>query len=298
MKTNRCTTGIIKIISLVILFITSPIIAQSHAEYYPLQIGNKWFYKETDYEGDLNPTPPLISYHSREVVGDTIMANGIKYYVIGESGGTHYERYDTLSNEIIYYSNSGSQAHEERIYSLNYIKNSTVVWNSSFGGMTFQINIYQQAYSDTATIMLLGSGFEEQGISFKRYIGINYNSISYDFGYNNSNLIGYRINGKEWGQLTSVNVNNNITPEYRLEQNYPNPFNPVTIIEFSIAKSSWVRLNIYNALGQLVSTILDKQLSPGRHKAVFNGSKFTSGIYFYQLITDNYKSTKKLILLK
>lgn len=288
-----------KIISLVILFITSSIIAQSHAEYYPLQVGNKWFYEVSNTDYSPVPTPPSISYFAKEVIGDTIMDNGNKYYVIHENGSIQYERYDTLTNEIRYYSMGSNPGNEASIYSLNYKNDSTIVWKSSYNpSITFHISFEQQTSSDTSFVNMYGDGLTMQFVSFEKYIGINNIRYSYDFGYSNSNLMGYRINGKEWGHLTGINVNKNITPEYRLEQNYPNPFNPVTTIEFAIAKSSWVKLNIYNSLGQLISTILDKQLSPGQHKVIFDASSYTSGIYFYQLITDIYKSTKKLILLK
>jgi len=282
-----------KAISLIILFISSSIIAQSRAEYYPLQIGNKWVYKTTYYDVG----PPSISYYSKEVIGDTTMDNGIKYSVILENGYKHYERFDTLTNEIIYYSYSDNRSNDIPRYSLNYIKDSTVNWNSSFGGMKFQITFYQIPSSDTSTINLIGDGLVSVYVSFKKYIGIVYQSFS-EISLSSNNLIGYRINGKEWGHLTGVSNIKNIVPDYKLEQNYPNPFNPTTTIEFAIAKSSRVKLNVYNSLGQLITTILDKQLLPGQHKAVFDGSNYTSGVYFYQLITDNYKSTKKFILLK
>jgi len=281
-----------KSIGLIILFISSSIIAQSRVEYYPLQIGNKWVYKTTYYEVG----PPSISYYSKEVIADTTMDNGIKYFVILENGYKHYERFDTLTNEISYYSNAGSQAHDEPIYSLNYIKDSTVIWNSS-DHMTYKISFYQQAYSDTSIINLSGSGPVDKFLSFKKYVGIIYNRVS-EISIEEFTLIGTRINGKEWGQLTGVKVNINIPADYKLEQNYPNPFNPTTTIEFAIIKSSRVKINVYNSLGQLISTILDKQLLSGQHKVVFDGSNYTSGVYFYQLISDNYKSTKKFILLK
>lgn len=142
-----------KTISLIILFISSSIIiAQSRAEYYPLQKGNKWIYKTTFYEVG----PPSITYYSKEVIGDTIMENGIKYFTLLEHGIRNYERFDTLSNEIIYYNpNAGT---EWTKYSLNYIKDSTVVWNSSFLAMTYKITFSQQTPSDTSYIILDGDG--------------------------------------------------------------------------------------------------------------------------------------------
>jgi hypothetical protein len=288
-----------KSIGLIILFISSSIIAQSRAEYYPLQIGNKWVYKVTDYEGDVSPTPPSISFHSKEVIGDTVMDNGKKYFVILENGVNEYERFDTLTNEIIYYSsNAGSQVNEEQIYSLNYIKDSTVVWNSSFGGMKFQITFYQMPSSDTSTINLIGDGLGSVNVSFKKFIGIVYNSYSYDFGVSYSNLIGYRINGKQWGQLTGVNTNLNIVSDYKLEQNYPNPFNPTTKIMYKLPKEGMVSLKIYDMLGREVKTLVNEHKNAGSYNIEFNANHLTSGIYFYRLTSGNFTQVKKLILIK
>jgi len=90
---------------------------------------------------------------------------------------------------------------------------------------------------------------------------------------------------------------------YRLNQNYPNPFNPETIIKYSIAKSEWVKIIIYNNLGQRVKTLIDKRLDIGYHEAKWDatndvGNKVGSGIYFYVMRSGNYRNIKKMILLK
>jgi hypothetical protein len=282
-----------KTISLIILFISSSIIAQSRAEYYPLQVGNKWVYKTTFYE--VGPTPS-ISFYSKEVIGDTTLDNGIKYFVILENGYKHYERFDTLTNEISYYSNAGSQAKDVPIYSLNYIKDSTVIWNSS-DHMTYKISFNQQTSSDTSYIYLNGDGLIEVSISFKKYVGIDYQNI-FEISSSTSTLIGSRINGKEWGQLTGVNINRNIVSDYKLEQNYPNPFNPTTTIVYEIPVYSHVKITIYNSLGEMIRVLQDKYVSPGIRKLNFNAGSLASGVYYYQLITEGKVLTKKLLLIK
>ena len=281
-----------KTISLIILFISSSIIiAQSRAEYYPLQKGNKWIYKTTFYEVG----PPSITYYSKEVIGDTIMENGIKYFTLLEHGIRNYERFDTLSNEIIYYNpNAGT---EWTKYSLNYIKDSTVVWNSSFLAMTYKITFSQQTPSDTSYIILDGDGLVGEQVSFKNNIGINYQSI-YEVSVSYTNLIGTILDGKEWGHLTGVNTNKKIVTDYKLEQNYPNPFNPNTTIVYEIPVYSHVKITVYYSLGQRIRILLDKYVSPGSYKLNFNASGLSSGVYFYQMLTNEKVLTKKLILLK
>jgi subtilisin family serine protease len=89
---------------------------------------------------------------------------------------------------------------------------------------------------------------------------------------------------------------------FALMQNYPNPFNPATTIEFSLPEKSDVTLNIYSALGELVTTLATGDFDAGYHTINFDASKLTSGTYMYQ-ITANYDgkiftSTKKMSLVK
>jgi hypothetical protein len=83
-----------------------------------------------------------------------------------------------------------------------------------------------------------------------------------------------------------------------LKQNYPNPFNPQTNIEFSIAKPGIVKILVYDVLGKEVGVLVNEFKNAGRHKIVFDGSNYSSGIYFYRIITNQYSQTKKLLLLK
>ena len=83
-----------------------------------------------------------------------------------------------------------------------------------------------------------------------------------------------------------------------LAQNYPNPFNPTTKIEFSIPKSSRVRISVYNSLGEKVETLINSNLSAGEHSITFKGNNLASGIYIYKLISDNIVRVRKMMLLK
>ncbi len=85
---------------------------------------------------------------------------------------------------------------------------------------------------------------------------------------------------------------------FNLYQNYPNPFNPTTMIQFSIAKPSKVQLKIYNSIGREIMTLVDNQLNTGVHTVNFNAANLPTGVYFYRLITNEYSSTKKMLLIK
>jgi hypothetical protein len=116
--------------------------------------------------------------------------------------------------------------------------------------------------------------------------------------------------------LTNVENNSNTIPtSYSLQQNYPNPFNPTTKIKFDIPSNvkretsdvlfplrkggeGVVTLKIYDILGKEIATLVNEQLAPGTYEVTFDGSEFPSGVYFYQLKTNNFSETKKLLLIK
>lgn len=97
--------------------------------------------------------------------------------------------------------------------------------------------------------------------------------------------------------LTNKNSKNE-TPHYILKQNYPNPFNSLTKIEYVLSEPCNVKMNIYDSAGRLVKTIGNNYKSSGNYHLLFDGKELSSGIYFYQLITDNTIKTKSMILLK
>jgi hypothetical protein len=89
-----------------------------------------------------------------------------------------------------------------------------------------------------------------------------------------------------------------IPTEYNLFQNYPNPFNPATTIEFSIPKSEFISLKVYDILGEEVATVVADRLSAGNHKYTWDTTGLAGGIYFYRLESGSFTETKKMILLK
>ncbi len=130
--------------------------------------------------------------------------------------------------------------------------------------------------------------------------------------YSNTNLATASTDGLHLGDLnwypqekatwlTSIErkTGEEIPNKFSLSQNYPNPFNPTTVIEFSISETQKVTLDVYNALGQKVQTLVNKKLSAGSYKYSFNASKLSTGVYFYKIKTGNsFAQTKKMLLIK
>jgi len=112
---------------------------------------------------------------------------------------------------------------------------------------------------------------------------------------------GYSVWRRELSDITT-DINEKadiIIPEvFILNQNYPNPFNPITTIRYSIPKSSFVILKVYDILGNEVASLVNQEKPIGNYEVKFDASRLASGIYFYQLKADGFSDTKKLILMK
>jgi photosystem II stability/assembly factor-like uncharacterized protein len=85
---------------------------------------------------------------------------------------------------------------------------------------------------------------------------------------------------------------------YLLSQNYPNPFNPTTKIEFSIPKSGFVTLRVFDITGRQVSILVNEKLNAGKYSYNWSGSGLSSGVYFYKIESDKFTAVKKMVLIK
>ena len=97
---------------------------------------------------------------------------------------------------------------------------------------------------------------------------------------------------------TELEVVIEIFYDFNLEQNYPNPFNSNTVINYSLPSTTFVRLILYNNLGEEVKELVREEQSAGIYKHLLNAEDLPSGVYFYKLTTNNFTNTKKMILLR
>ncbi len=94
-----------------------------------------------------------------------------------------------------------------------------------------------------------------------------------------------------------------VPADFGLAQNFPNPFNPSTTIKYYTPKNSFVTLKIYDMLGREIATLVNEQIPPGYHEAIWNGldgkgESVSSGVYIYRLTAGSFSQTKKMNLLK
>ena len=99
--------------------------------------------------------------------------------------------------------------------------------------------------------------------------------------------------------LTGVDeILSGLPSKYDVYQNYPNPFNPSTVIKYEVPQNSFVNINVYDILGNKISTLVNQEKPAGRYELKFDASNLPSGIYFYIIRAGSFSQTKKMMLMK
>lgn len=101
-------------------------------------------------------------------------------------------------------------------------------------------------------------------------------------------------------EVDAVGIDENLDGpvSYSLDQNYPNPFNPSTTIKYSLAEDGLTTLKIYNVLGQEIYSLVNEIQKAGSYNVNFDASSLSTGVYYYQIKSENFISTKKMMLIK
>ncbi|RPI19738.1 MAG: T9SS C-terminal target domain-containing protein [Ignavibacteriae bacterium] len=110
-------------------------------------------------------------------------------------------------------------------------------------------------------------------------------------GYDGPFTIG--INGP-----IGINFRNMEIKGYALNQNYPNPFNPGTLISYSIPETKKVMLEVYDVLGNKITTLVDAVQRAGNYEVQFDAQNISSGFYFYKLTAGDFVQAKEMLLIK
>jgi len=189
-----------------------------------------------------------------------------------------------------------------QIYDLKY-KGSGDPADSSNWDLNIIFDIYE--YSGFSPDSLQGVSTIDPRLFYGSFAG----DMDQD-GKNEYVFVNYRTSFTVWpddqyifvvenDQVVSVQNPRDVIPsKVSLEQNYPNPFNPSTTIKFDIAARSNVELNIYDLLGNKVSTLVNEEKEAGLYEVKFSASNLASGVYYYTLKTNGKALTRKMLLLK
>lgn len=238
------------------------------------------------------------------------------------------------NNLSVYYTTAclSNQASDE-IVTIKYTNLGDSIWTKSFfGGVNNRSNypaalkldkddniyicgVANQPISgdDYVTIKYLSNGIQQWVSTYNGPLSnsndlckgmyIDKNSNVYVTGqssYFNSGPLLWETATIKYSQLLGiVNQNNELPKDYVLYQNFPNPFNASTIISYGLPEDSYIKVDIYNSIGQIVKNIVNSKQSMGYYSISVNLNELSSGIYFYSLVSDNYiVNTKKLVLIK
>jgi len=271
--------------------------------------GGKSFIDSGRFEG-----LPMDIYFKNENEG--IISGRFSFIYTTTNGGS-----DWLENRVI---KKGSQYNFNKVSfvndSIGYVggeivfktTNFGVTWDS-VGSIDYLVNTNDEAYciefadentgycgGTTGTLFKTTDG----GGSWMQYHGTEFGQGFYRsiYAYNDSIVwavgnakIIYTENG---GLVNTEQLSSIVPDDFRLYQNYPNPFNSKTKIKFDIQNSSNVKLEIFDALGRKVSTLINERKQPGTYESVIEFENLNSGVYFCKMSSDNLSLNMKMLLIK
>jgi len=175
-----------------------------------------------------------------------------------------------------------------------------LTWDKHLDTSVTKYSIYRhKAINYAPTAEYVGSTFIRNDTTFEDY-GLEENYIYYYWATATSeDNIESDFSAPATIHAGLTSIEETAKPQqFNLYQNYPNPFNPSTQITFDLAKNSHVTLYIYDVNGRVIIKMVDKRMQQGQHTVRFEGSLFSSGIYFYALQTESFSSVKKMILIE
>jgi hypothetical protein len=293
-----------------------------------------WNYSVTSTVWSMKDFPDINSDGVRDVIGmygfsgalfAISGANGTQLWTAGlgsSNNGTIELLDDKDKNGFIDLINSGPQS-ANRIDS----KTGQVLWTFSPGASYLRdVDMLGDVSGDTLAEVLISTqqpgrvyvlnGFDGQ-VKFQFEFGPSLNEradrvrrLNSIDGNTTNEFVGCCRDGRikcfSGGTINPIGIKKiteNIPVKFNLYQNYPNPFNPKTIIKFDIpsivkSQTSNVKLTIFDVIGREVSTLVNELMQPGSYQVEFDGTKISSGIYFYKIEAGDFVEVKKMILNK
>jgi hypothetical protein len=240
------------------------------------------------------------------------LINGISYKGNGSLSSAGGISYPNNANDWIVYADSFDFSQIKSAY-IAFWTRHLIELNHDYGYVEMSTDGGQNWEQVGDGYTGIKSSWYKDGRSLSAYCGKGYRDVKLRFRFVSDSTrigpaLGWFIDNLEMksGELvTSVAEDKSLEAPsgYRLSANYPNPFNPETNIEYELPKSGLVRLEVYNLLGQKIKTLIDQNQMAGVHQAIWNGKNefdeaVASGIYLYRMETNDFKATKRMLLIR
>jgi hypothetical protein len=292
-----------------ILVILSVVQIVHSQEYFPLQTGNRWFYRNSTSTYPFPYDPSKDDTSAVNVLSDTFMVQGKKYYTLSRSYLSH-GRYVRADSHYIYIHKGDTAGTGTPYFDLQ----------ASVGDSLRVSKIgpyYYTILTAIDTVQMFGVRsrvltFSENGFTTKvTRFADKFGPISF-WWYGDppapwpdisTNIIGCRLVDSSYGFVLSIPQHHPAPSSYTLHQNFPNPFNSETSIRFVLSRGSEVAMVIRNVLGEEIWRSKSDYQQPGTHTVRWNGkdnsgSPVSSGMYYYTVTTNGGSLTRTMILLK
>jgi hypothetical protein len=144
-------------------------------------------------------------------------------------------------------------------------------WVMQESGVGIEIELWEVYFVDDEVGWIVGGGLAQPGVILHTTSG---------------------------GIVDNTSINDHLAGKpFIVQQNMPNPFRLKTQIRFELRESAIVRMNVYNALGQKIRSLIDQHLQPGPHRVEFNSFGLPGGIYYYSIEADGETQFRKMLLL-
>lgn len=204
---------------------------------------------------------------------------GIKWIGVHFGGGVG--RYNSVANTWVVYNTFNSGLPDGYIICI--LTQKHIKWFGTQGGGLARFNDTDWVVFDPSNSPILSYTIGGLGLDSNKNLWISNIGLAI---YNPAGIVG------------NINRPIGLPDGNELYQNYPNPFNPITTIKFSIPEFAHIVISIYDITGKKLTDLLDRVLEAGYHKVQWDGSSYSSGVYFYVLSSDKIKISKKMILIK